>query len=86
MDLNSIPYPNINIEFIHWLKVYQGCGFVVTCKSNNSDETISLFNNVGLTANVVGKIQDTHKLEITDGKDTKVLFDFSQDKITGIRG
>jgi putative methanogenesis marker protein 2 len=86
VDLNLIPYPASDIDFVHWLKVYQGCGFVVTCRPKNCEEIISLFNSVGLTANVAGKIVDTNKLEISDGDITKTLFDFDNDKITGIKG
>ncbi|MCK5561017.1 MAG: methanogenesis marker 2 protein [Thermoplasmata archaeon] len=85
VDLNSIPYPDKDIDFIHWLKVYQGCGFVVTCKPNNSDEIVSIFNSVGIAASVAGKIQASPKLEISDGEDSEILFDFDKDIITGIR-
>jgi putative methanogenesis marker protein 2 len=85
IDLNCIPIPGLEIEFGHWLKVYQGCGFVVTCRPGMSDDAISCFENVGLTAKVAGSIQASHKLEISDGKETKVLFDFEDDIITGIK-
>jgi len=84
VDLNLIPCPETDIDFVHWLKVYQGCGFVITCEPGNSDEIIALFKGVGLEANVAGKILDSPKLEISDGDVTKTLFDFDQDKITGI--
>ncbi len=86
VDLNLIPYPDNGIDFIHWLKVYQGCGFVVTCEPGNSDNIISLFDSVGLEAGVAGKILDNNKLEISDGDVTKTLFDFDIDIITGIKG
>lgn len=84
VDLNSIPKPKV-FDFIHWLKVYQGCGFVLTCIQKNSKEVISIFESVGLKAKVVGKIDDTNKLKITDGKNTEILFDFEKDIITGIK-
>lgn len=85
VDLSSIPYPDIDIDFIHWLKVYQGCGFVVTCKPSNSDEIVSIFDSVGIAASVAGKIQASPKLEISDGEESEILFDFDKDIITGIR-
>jgi putative methanogenesis marker protein 2 len=84
VDLNQIPYPGPEVDFIHWLKVYQGCGFVLTCDPGNSEEIISLFEQVGISANVAGKINNTDRFKITDGDDTKILFDFDQDKITGV--
>ena len=84
VELESIPKPE-KIEFNHWLKVYQGCGFVVTCNPKNSKTILKLFESVGLKANVVGKINESNKLKITDGTNTQTLFDFKKDKITGIK-
>jgi putative methanogenesis marker protein 2 len=84
VDLQKIPKPE-NVEFIQWLKAYQGCGYVVTCKSENSKEVIRLYQTVGLSAAVVGKVTDEMKFMITDGKDTAELFDFNKDIITGCK-
>lgn len=84
VDLRRIPVPD-NVNFIQWLKVYQGCGFVVTCNPNDSEEVLKLFEGVGLTAKVVGNITDDMKLRITDGKENDILFDFEKDVITGCK-
>jgi len=83
VDLQRIPIPG-EMPLLHWLKVYPGCGFVVTCKPRNSRKTKELFEEAGLSASVVGKVEDGHLMKITDGLETKVLFDFERDKITGI--
>jgi putative methanogenesis marker protein 2 len=82
--LQKIPKPD-GVDFIQWLKAYQGCGFVVTCKPENSKEIIGLYKTVGLSAAVVGNINDESQLTITDGKDTAELFDFIKDIITGCK-
>jgi putative methanogenesis marker protein 2 len=85
VELGKIPHPPENkIEFSHWLKVYQGCGFVVTCPMDNTEKIIELFHSVGLTATVSGKITENKKLILNYGTDQKTLFDFDTDKITGI--
>ncbi|UCE73198.1 MAG: methanogenesis marker 2 protein [Methanomassiliicoccales archaeon] len=84
IDLRSIPAPD-NVDFTQWLKAYQGYGFVVTCKPENSEEALKQFNSVGGSSAVVGRITDDRKLKIGDGKDTLVLFDFKKDVITGCR-
>ena len=84
VDLNLIPKTE-KLEFIHWLMAYQGCGFVLTCNPKNSDKICKLFESVKLSANVVGKIDDSNKLKIREGKNTEILFDFKKDIITGIR-
>ena len=84
VDLQKIPKPE-DVDFIQWLKAYQGCGYVVTCKPENSKEVIKLYQTVGLSAAVVGNVTDDNTLRITDGGEYKVLFDFSKDVITGCR-
>jgi putative methanogenesis marker protein 2 len=85
VDLELIPWPGEDkIEFIHWLKVYQGCGFVVSCEPKKSNEVIAKFGSVGVTAAVVGEIIPEQKLIIKYNDQQDVLFDFTHDKITGL--
>jgi selenophosphate synthetase-related protein len=85
IDLETIPIPeNIDFDFIHWLKLYQGCGFVITCEKKNSDDIIDKFQSVGITANTVGEITKEQKLIIKNEKKSEVLFDFESESITGI--
>jgi putative methanogenesis marker protein 2 len=82
VELKKIPAPE-GIDFIQWLKAYQGCGFVATCRPENSKEVISEFKSVGLTSNVAGGIIDNRKLILSDDGNSQVLFDFENDIITG---
>ena len=78
----DIPRPQ-SVDFLQWLKAYQGCGFTVTCDPKSSKQVIDMFASVGVTANVVGSVDGTGKLVLADGQDKVVLFDFAADKITG---
>jgi putative methanogenesis marker protein 2 len=82
VDLGKIPTPD-NVDFTQWLKAYQGCGFVVTCKPESSKEVISIFESVNLTSNVVGRITADRKLIISQDQKSQILFDFERDIITG---
>ena len=85
VDLSKIPYPDIKkLEFGHWLKLYQGCGFVVTSEPNNTDMVIDKFNSVGLTAKQAGEVTDERKLIIKNNNEIETLFDFESESITGI--
>lgn len=84
VDLEKIPKPD-DVDFIQWLKAYQGCGFVVTCKPEKSKEVNELYKTVGLSAAVVGNINDESQLTITAMKEKAVLFDFRKDVITGCK-
>lgn len=82
VELNRIPKPD-NVDFVQWLKAYQGCGFVVTSGPENSQEAIQMFDGAGLSASSVGSITKERKLVIKDGENRAVLFDFETDVITG---
>lgn len=83
VDVNLIPRPH-DVDEIRWHLSYQGCGFVFSCDPSHSAEVIEIFKEVGCDGAVVGKVDDSRILRLTDGVDTAVLFDFSNDIITGI--
>ncbi|MDR3075340.1 MAG: methanogenesis marker 2 protein, partial [Candidatus Methanoplasma sp.] len=82
VDIDKIPIPK-DTEMIQWLLSYQGCGFVFACPPENSSEIIELFKTVGCEGAVVGKIDNTMKLKISLDGESRVLFDFEKDIITG---
>jgi len=82
VDIRKIPTPE-GVDLIQWLLSYQGCGFVFSCPEKNSSEIIALFETVGCSGAVVGKIDDTMELRLVLDGESKVLFDFKKDIITG---
>ncbi|MBE6528643.1 MAG: methanogenesis marker 2 protein [Thermoplasmata archaeon] len=84
VDVTRIPIPD-GVDEYRWATTYYGCAFVFACPSENSQRIIDIFSDVGCTGAVVGKVDPTGKLKLTDGKDTEVLFDFSKDIITGVK-
>lgn len=82
VDVDLIPIPE-NVDIMRWVLSYQGCGFVFACPPKNSSELIGLFETVGCTGAVVGKIDNTLQLKLKSGNETKLLFDFKDDIITG---
>ena len=83
VDLSRVPIPD-DVDFEQWLKVYPATGYVLTAKPEDADECIKVFEDVGLTAAVVGDINDSQKLDIYYGKEEATVFDFKVDDITGI--
>lgn len=79
IDLDRIPRPALaanNITFEQWVKMYPGMGFVLTADPAHVEELIRLFGGVGMTAHVIGKVDDERTLRIRyEGKETEV-FDF----------
>lgn len=84
VDLGLIPRPE-GVDFLRWLLSYQGCGFVLTCDPKNSQEIIDIFAKVKVDGAVVGKVEEGYEFKITQGGETRVLFDFAKDIITGCR-
>lgn len=84
VDVTRIPAPK-DVDPIRWHLSYQGCGFCFACPPENSQEIIDIFSKVSCEGAVVGKVDDSRKLKLTDGKDTEVLFDFARDIITGCK-
>jgi hypothetical protein len=85
IQLEQIPYPeNNDLDFTHWLKMYQGCGFVVTCEPTKAEGIIDIFNTAGITAQVAGEVTKEHKLVLKHQNNVEILFDFEKEKITGI--
>jgi selenophosphate synthetase-related protein len=84
VELMNIPRPE-GVNFIQWLKAYQGCGFVITCRPEHSEEITTKYRDVGLASSVVGKITESTRFHISDGENQVVLFDFESDVITGCK-
>ena len=83
VDLEKVPRPD-DVDFEQWLKVHPGTGYVFTADPEKSEECISVFEGAGLTAAVVGKIENGSKLDIYDKTGRVTVFDFAKESITGI--
>ncbi|HOP09483.1 MAG TPA: methanogenesis marker 2 protein [Candidatus Methanofastidiosa archaeon] len=84
VDLDSVPRPD-GIDFLDWIRMYPGFGFIMTCDEDNSEDIIELFNVGSVSSCVIGKVTDDGKMTIKDTRSSRTLFDFSKDMITGIR-
>lgn len=84
IHLDAIPRPD-SIELSEWLHCFQSFGFILSVARTNSQAVIDLFRDRNITAAVVGEVDASDKVMIDSGGESGVLFDFSQDQITGIR-
>jgi len=83
IELASIPKP-AEIELPDWLVCFQSFGFVLSVRPERSNAVISLFKEREISAAVIGKVIDEPMITLKNGPESKVLFDFRKDKITGI--
>lgn len=84
VDIDLMPIPE-NLEMDHWLKMYPGMGFIVTCRPENTDEVLKVYGNHKLNAYKIGKIVSTRRLDIIRGGERATVFDFNRHDITGLR-
>ncbi|MHC1635240.1 MAG: methanogenesis marker 2 protein [Candidatus Methanospirareceae archaeon] len=87
VDIDKIPRPRgEEVPFEHWLKMYPGTGFVLTVEDEKKgEECIEIFKEAKVEAAIVGEVDNSKKLRITDGKDIATVFDFNREIITGIK-
>jgi len=83
IELDSIPKP-AEIELSDWLICFQSFGFVLSVSPKHSETVIDLFQEREITAAIIGKVVDEPMVTLKNGPESKVLFDFRKDKITGI--
>jgi selenophosphate synthetase-related protein len=83
IELDSIPKPT-EIELSDWLVCFQSFGFVLSVSPKHSETVIDLFREREITAAIIGKVVDEPIVTLKNGPESKVLFDFRKDKITGI--
>jgi putative methanogenesis marker protein 2 len=84
VELDAIPRP-ASVAFDHWLRMYPGMGFIVTCKPENTQKVLSAFADHKLNAARIGKIVPGSRLDITKNGQRATVFDFMKHNITGLR-
>jgi hypothetical protein len=84
VECKLIPKPE-SLDFLQWLRMYPGMGFIVTCDPDNTKEVINVFNNHKLNAFRIGKIVSTRKLDLISDGQRATVFDFNMHDITGLR-
>lgn len=83
IDLPLIPTPS-KIDFLDWLVSFQSYGFILSISPDKSEEVISLFRHREITAAVIGKVVKEPTITVKNDSEAGILFDFNNDKITGI--
>jgi putative methanogenesis marker protein 2 len=83
VDMSAVPKPQ-GLEWEHWLKMYPGMGFIVTCKPENTEAVLNIYMNHNLNASKIGKIVAAPRLDLVKGADRATVFDFTKHVITGL--
>jgi len=88
VEPSKVPRPDAKeISLAQWLKMYPGTGFVLTVETEEKGaECIKIFRDAGIAASIIGEVDASKKLRITNGEETATVFDFNREIITGIVG
>jgi len=84
VDISVVPKPP-QMDYEHWLKMYPGMGFMVTCDPKNTKKVLETFENHKLNATKIGRIVATPRLDLIRGEERATVFDFTKHEITGIK-
>ncbi len=87
IDLEAIPRPDLaalRLPFEQWVRMYPGMGFILTAKEENVEEVCRRFADVGMTAALIGEVNESQKLTVRYlGRETQV-FDLDRNGIMRI--
>lgn len=82
VEVSSIPKP-FNMDLEQWVKMYPGFGVIMTSKPNKASRCLEIFRGVGVSAEIIGEVNDSKKLLITDESEVCEVFNFKQDRLSG---
>lgn len=84
VELEHIPKPEA-MDWERWLRVFPGYGFIVATGSECCDRVIELFASEGITASVVGELNDDSRILIQKDEDKAVLIDWHEEALVMVR-
>lgn len=84
IQVEDLPRP-ADIPLLDWLYCFQSYGFILAVHPGNSPKVLDLFAERRIDAAVVGQVTATDQVIVENRRESKVLFDFQTDEITGIR-
>jgi putative methanogenesis marker protein 2 len=84
IDLDLIPRPDLKAHFMtfeQWIRCYPGMGFVFTARPEHAETIAQKFSKVGMTAQVIGKVDETRELRISYNGEDSSVFDFTRNGV-----
>lgn len=82
INITKIPKPpKVSLE--HWVKAYPGFGVVLTAPPTTVDNCISIFHTHGVASEIIGEVDNSKTLLLTDGKSSVNIFNFKEENFSG---
>ena len=80
IELDSIPYPE-DFNLIDWLKVFPSYGFILGVARSDAYKVIGLFEEKGISASIIGEVDESKSLKLRYKGEEGILFDFCKERI-----
>ncbi len=84
IDVLRIPRPD-GVSLERWLQTFPSFGYLLAASPPNVPTVLALFAARGIAAAQIGTITEGDRVEITDGRVSDVVWDFSQGPLIGCR-
>lgn len=81
VDLAAIPVPS-GVTLGDWLCCFPSYAFVLAGPAERAGECVSMFAGHGITASVVGELDDSGVVRLADGNAAAVVFDLGTEAVT----
>ncbi len=82
IDLDAIPRPP-DVPLQRWLGSFPSYGFVLSVRPAQVDAVLGRFSARGLAAAMIGEVDGTHELVLTQGDERALLWDLRRDAFIG---
>ncbi len=82
INVTKIPKPQ-EVSLEHWVKAYPGFGVVLTASPATVGDCISIFHTYGVAAEIIGKVDDSKTLLLSDGISSVEIFNFKEESFSG---
>lgn len=74
IDINKIAVPpkleDLGYDLGHYVQMFLTTSYILTAPEKNTNEIIKIFDHYKMTANVIGRINNTQSLQLSDGNET----------------
>lgn len=82
IDLGDIPVP-AGVSLARWLSTFPSFGFLITAVPDKASDILSLFDQAGLTAAIIGKVKAGTEIAICAKGQRAVIRDYRTDALMG---
>jgi selenophosphate synthetase-related protein len=84
VDLDALPRP-AGVPMADWLACFPAFAFLLTCPADRVTDCLAGFGDRGLTAAVLGELDDSGRIRLTRGSGEATVFDLTREGVTNLR-